>query len=176
MILIAVPVCAAAAVGAGMLGVASGEGPTGTATPRTLNVQGTGTLPIGPRDDAPTATATYREGAAKALADAQAKASFLASRAGVTITAVQSIGEDGGYIECSSPTSEYAEYEGAQPDFGYASVPSFGVAGAAAPVGQSAPAKRVSHRPRIKKKPAAKKASATSCNLTAQVAVVYALG
>ena len=160
-----------------MLGVASGEGPTGTATPRTISVQGTGTLPIGPRDDAPTATATYREGAAKALADAQTKASFLASHAGVTITAVQSIGEDGGYIECSSPTSEYAEYEGAQPDFGYASVPSFGVSsGAVAPAAQSAPAKRVSHRPRIKRKPAAKKASATSCNLTAQATIVYALG
>ncbi len=178
MILIAVPVCAAAAVGAGMLGVASGEGPTGTATPRTLSVQGTGTLPIGPRDDAPTATATYREGAAKALADAQAKASFLASKAGVTVTAVQSLAEDGGYIECSSPTSEYAEYEGAQPDFGYASAPAiFGSSGAAAPAAQGAPAKRVSHRPKVKrKKPAAKKASATSCNLTAQVSVVYALG
>ena len=125
----------------------------------------------------PDPTATYREGAAKALADAQTKASFLASHAGVTITAVQSIGEDGGYIECSSPTSEYAEYEGAQPDFGYASVPSFGVSsGAVAPAAQSAPAKRVSHRPRIKRKPAAKKASATSCNLTAQATVVYALG
>jgi hypothetical protein len=173
-----VAVCAAAAVAAGMLGVASGEGPTGTATPRTLSVQGVGTLPIGARDDAPTATATYREGAAKALADAQTKASFLASKAGVTITAVQSLAEEGGYIECSSPTSEYADYEGAQPDFGYASVPSLvSVAGAAAPAGQSAPSRQVSHRPKVKKKrPAAKKASATSCNLTAQVSVVYALG
>lgn len=178
MILTAVPLCAAAAVAAGMLGVASGEGPTGTATPRTLGVQGVGTLPIGARDDVATATASYREGAAKALADAQAKASFLASKAGVTITAVQSLAEEGGYIECSSPTSEYASYEGAQPDFGYASVPSVvGAAGAAAPAAQGAPARQVSHRPKVKKKrPAAKKAAATSCNLTAQVSVVYALG
>jgi len=161
-----------------MLGVASGEGPAGTAVPRTLSVQGTGTLPIGARDNAAAATTTYREGAAKALADAQEKASFLASKAGVTITAVQSLAEDGGYIECSSPGAEYAEYEGEQPDFGYASAPSvLGSSGAAAPALQGAPAKRVSHRPRVKKrKPAAKKASATSCNLTAQVSVVYALG
>ena len=116
-------------------------------------MQGTGTVPIGARDDAATATATYREGAAKALADAQTKASFLAGKAGVTITAVQSLAEDGGYIECSSPTVEYAEYEGQQPDFGYASVPSVvGVAGAAAPAAAAAPGKRVSHRPKVKKK------------------------
>ena len=159
-----------------MLGVASGEGPTGTATPRTISVQGTGTLPIGARDDAATATATYREGAAKALVDAQAKASFLASKAGVTITAVQSIGEDGGYIECSSATSEYAEYEGAQPDFGYAPAPSVpAAAGVSAPTAKGAP--HVSHRPKARrKKPAAHKAAATSCNLTAQVSVLYALG
>jgi hypothetical protein len=177
VILIGAPVCAAAAVAAGMLGVASGEGPTGTATPRTVSVQGVGVVPIGVRDDAPTATATYREGAAKALADAATKATFLASHAGVTITAVQSLAEEGGYIECSSPASEYASYEGAQPDFGYASAPiGFGVAGAAAPAAQSAPA-RVPHRPAAKKKkPAARKAAATSCNLTAQVSVVYALG
>ncbi len=175
-ILVGVPVCAAAAIAAGMLGVASGEGPAASA--RTLSVQGTGTVPVGARDDAATATATYREGAAKALADAQTKASFLAGKAGVTITAVQSLAEDGGYIECSSPTVEYAEYEGQQPDFGYASVPSVvGVAGAAAPAAAVAPGKRISHRPKVKKKhPAAKKASATSCNLTAQVSVVYALG
>lgn len=175
-ILIAVPLCAAAAVAAGMLGVASGEGPSASA--RTLAVQGTGTVPIGARDDAASATSTYREGAAKALADAQTKASFLASKAGVTITAVQSLAEEGGYIECSSPTSEYAEYEGQQPDFGYASAPTVvGVAGAAAPAASAAPSKRVSHRPKVKKKrPTAKKASVTSCNLTAQVSVVYALG
>src|SRR4051812_49354532 len=144
VILIAVPVCVVAATAAGMLGVASGEGPTGTAVPRTLSVQGTGVVPIGARDDAPTATATYREGAAKALADAQTKASFLASKAGVAITAVQSLAEDGGYIECSSPGDEYAEYEGAQPDFGYASAPSVvGSAGASAPA--SAVAKGAPH-------------------------------
>jgi hypothetical protein len=178
-ILIGVPVCAAAAAAAGMLGVASGEGPTGTATPRTISVQGVGTVPIGARDDAATATATYREGAAKALADAQAKASFLAGRAGVTITAVQSLAEDGGYIECSSPTSEYASYEGQQPDFGFASAPSvIAGAGAAAPSAGLKASPQVSHRPRVKHKkhPAAKKAAATSCNLTAQVSVVYALG
>jgi hypothetical protein len=175
-ILIAAPICAAAAVAAGMLGVASGEGPAASA--RTLSVQGTATVPVGARDDAASATATYREGAAKALADAQTKASFLAGKAGVTITAVQSLAEDGGYIECASPTSEYVEYEGQQPDFGYASVPSVvGVSGAAAPAASAAPSKRVSHRPKVKKKhPTAKKASLPSCNLTAQVSVVYALG
>ena len=53
-ILVAVPVCATAAIAAGMLGVASGEGPSASA--RTLAVQGTGTVPIGARDDAASAT------------------------------------------------------------------------------------------------------------------------
>jgi hypothetical protein len=114
---------------------------------------------------------------AKALADAQTKGVFLATNSGTTLGGALTVTEQGGYIECADP-SGYAEYQGEQPDFGYglqvnvtpdkedAAAPE-----AASSVGSS---RQVSHRPKVKSKhPVAKKAAVTSCNLTAQVAVVY---
>jgi hypothetical protein len=90
---------------------------------------------------------------------------------------VQSITEDGGYIQCAaSEESANAGYQGEQPDFG--SGPS------AAPVGvdetavapRSAPAAR---KPAVKhgkrKSPSAKRAAVTTCTLTADVSLVYAI-
>ncbi len=63
---------------------------------------------------------------AAAITDGQAKAQFLASSAGVTLGAVQSIVENGGYIGC---TGNEIEYLGEQPDFGSPGVGVSGVAG-----------------------------------------------
>src|ERR1700684_747406 len=97
---------------AGLLGVASAEAPTATTPPPTVSVQGVATEPtqqttpprpaMGGRGGATepieqsassaTATAVYRQGMADSITDGQAKAQFLASKAGVTLGAVARIG------------------------------------------------------------------------------------
>jgi hypothetical protein len=167
-------------IAAGMLGVASAEAPTTTAPPPTVSVQGVATEPIEQTASAATATAVYRQGMADAISDGQEKAQFLASKAGVTVGAVQSIVEGGGYIGCtSSEESSNDEYQGAQPDFGSpgvaAPVPAVNTPRGvteASPVVRKPAAKHKQKR----KKPSARQASATTCTLSTQVSLVYALG
>jgi hypothetical protein len=159
---------------ANMLGVATAEAPTVTST-RTLSVQGVATVPIGQRDSAAEATAVYRQGQAAAVADGQSKAEFLAGKVGSAPGAIQSVIEGGGYIECNGgEESEYASYEGGQPDFGNGPQPSV-----AAPTSASAPAVAHVKRGKVKhakrKRPTAKKAASVSCVLTAQVSLIYAI-
>jgi hypothetical protein len=165
-----------ALIAAGMLGVASAEAPTTTSPPPTVSVQGVAIEPIEQSASSATATTVYRQGMAAAVTDGQAKAQFLASSAGVTLGAVQSIVENGGYIGC---TGNEVEYLGEQPDFGspgvgvspgVVSVPR--VAGAVTR-GTSKPA--VKHAKTKKKVPVAKRASAAGCTLTAQVSLTYAI-
>ncbi len=164
---------------ANMLGVAVAEAPTVTPT-RTISVQGVASVPIGQADDAATATGVYREAMSAAVTDGQGKASFLAGKVGATITQIQSVVEDGGYIQCTAPGEGYAQYEGEEPDFGSAPRPVV-----AAPVAASAPAAGApgvrtttpKAKPKRKhKRPKAKRAVAGSCKLTAQVSLVYAIG
>jgi hypothetical protein len=187
-VLLGVAVTLAAALATVMLGVASGEGPAGSTAARTISVGGVGTVAIGIKDTASEATAVYREGMAKALLDAQTKASFLAEKSGGAVGAAISVIENGGSIECTGAYEEegsaaYARYEGEQPDFGWGHEPGVvpGSSGAAAPTSAVAPEKAVSHRPKAKKRKrrhTAKKAatSTAKCNLTAEVAAVYAAG
>ena len=160
------------------LGVAAAEAPTGVTVARTISVEGVAVVPIGSHDSAAAANGVYREGMAKAVADAQSKAAFLAEKTVATLGAVDSVIEDGGYIECADAETEYASYEGEQPDFG--SGPSGAVQAAPVAAGPSTAvaSPKVSHRPKVKKHhhATAKKASTPSCNLTAQVSVVYAIG
>jgi Protein of unknown function (DUF541) len=166
-------------IAAGMLGVASAEAPTTTAPPPTVSVQGVATEPIEQTASAATATAVYRQGMADAISDGQAKAQFLASKAGVTVGAVQSIVEGGGYIGCtSSEESSNDEYQGAQPDFGSP--------GVATPVPAVSTPRAVTESPGVRKPavkrkkkhktPSARQASATTCTLSTQVSLVYTLG
>ncbi len=155
---------------ANMLGVAIAE--TTTTPPlRTVSVQGIGSAPVGQHDSAEAATAVYRQAMTNAVTDGQSKASFLASKAGATLGAVQSIAEGGGYISCSGGEAEYAEYEGGQPDFGSGPQP----VGIAAPATSSPPVRRVKARRPKRRHPAAKKATAASCTLSAQVSLLYTL-
>lgn len=167
---------AAVLFAASMLGVAVAEAPTVT-PPRTIGVQGVANLPIGQADNVQAATAVYREAMAAAVADGQAKASFLAGKVSAALGAVQSVAEDGGYISCSGGgESGYAQYEGEQPDFGSAPGPRL-LAGAAAPATTSAGVTHARTPKRRKRKtPKAKKAATASCTLTAQVSLVYAIG
>jgi hypothetical protein len=168
----------AALFAANMLGVAVAEAPTVTPL-RTISVEGVATVPIGQLDKLVEATAVYREGQAAAVADAQGKAAFLAGKIGGTVSTVQSVVEDGGYINCTaSGETEYAEYEGEEPDFGSAPQPNVGAAmltNKSAPASATAPAKaKLKHRKR--KRTTAKKTAVGTCKLKAQVAVIYAIG
>ncbi len=169
-------VTATALVAAGMLGVASAEAPTTASPPPTVSVQGVAIEPIEQSASSATATTVYRQGMAAAVTDGQAKAQFLASSAGVTLGAIQSIVEDGGYIGC---TGNEIEYLGEQPDFGSPGVGVSGVAvspraGTEAAPGASKPA--VKHPKKKKRKaPVAKRASVAGCTLSAQVSLTYAI-
>jgi hypothetical protein len=168
-----------ALVAAGMLGVASAEAPTTASPPPTVSVQGVATEPIEQSASSATATTVYRQGMAAAVTDGQAKAQFLASSAGVTLGAVQSIVENGGYIGC---TGNEVEYLGEQPDFGS---PGVGVSpdevsvprvdGAATPVAGKPTVKHTKKKKHKKKTPVAKPASVAGCTLTAQVSLIYAV-
>ncbi len=178
-------VAAVALLAAGLLGVAAGEGPAGSSSARNVDVEGVGVVPIPAKATAAQATAVYREGMAKALADGQSKAQFIAEHEGVALGVPVTTIEDGGNIECSGYVagegfSRYVAYEGEQPDFGVARITSSGSSGAPAPALSGAAVKSapsVSHRPKGKHgKHPAKKASATSCELTAELTLGYALG
>jgi hypothetical protein len=161
----------------GLLGVASAEAPTTAAPPPTVSVQGVAIEPIEQSASGATAIAVYRQGMADAITDGQSKAQFLASKAGVTLGAVQSIVENGGYIGC---TGDEVEYTGEQPDFGS---PGVGVSGAAVSAprvdgvaipGASKPAGKHAKKKKHKA-PVAKRAGAAGCTLTAQVSLTYAI-
>jgi len=171
---------AVVALGAiGVLGVAGAETTTTSITPasaplRTVSVQGVASAPVAPEANAATATAVYRQAMASAVADGQSKAQFLAEKADATLGAVQSIAEGGGSIDC--PGDE--EYQGEQPDFGYATGGGI-LVGANAPAasrartpGTSKPAVK---RPKQKRKRTAKAAAAAVCTLSTQVTLVYQL-
>jgi hypothetical protein len=179
--LAAVAAAAAGLVIANMLGVAAAEAPTSASSTavRSVSVEGVATVPLEQGAGQATATAAYRQGMANAIADGLSKAEFLASKTGVTLGAVQNVTEGGGSIECKSTEGEpstYVPYDGEQPDFGHANS---GVvfAGAVAPraAGPKAAGKRSKRKKR--KGPSAKKSSvvASTCALTTQVSLVYAI-
>jgi hypothetical protein len=160
---------------ANMLGVAAAEAPTtSTTTPvRTISVEGVATVPITQGANRATATTAYREAMAAALADGQSKAEFLASKAGVTLSLVQSIAEGGGSINCTGgEESEYVEYQGEQPDFGSTDASVSPIEAAAAPRATVVRKPAVKRR---KKHPTAKKASVGGCTLSTQVSLAYAI-
>lgn len=166
---------AACLVATGMLGVASAEAPTSTAPTPTVSVDGVAQVPIAQGSNAASADAAYRQAMAAAETDGQSKAEYLAGKASVTLGAVQSIVEGGGSIACSGGESEtgYVEYEGEQPDFGSRVVTA--VAPEASAVAHAPSVRKPSAKRSKKKKPTAHKAGATSCTLSAEVSLTYAI-
>jgi hypothetical protein len=178
---------ALALLAANMLGVASAEAPTPTTTTttttpapapvpvstplRTVSVQGVAGVSLAQDSNAADATAAYRQGMAAAVADGQGKAEFLAGKVGATLGSVQSVTEGGGSIECKDEESNYDGYEGEQPDFGTTTERFVAPPEAAA----SAPPRKVARKRRRSRRPTAKKATASTCTLSAQVSLVYAL-
>lgn len=172
VVVIAVAIAAAGLLAAGILGVAGAETPPAPAPatmPRTVSVEGVAGVPVPSEASAEAANAAYRQAMAAAIADGQSKAQFLAEKSGATLGQVQSVAEGGGYIQCPGEL----EYQGAQPDFGQgAPVISAGSVAAATP-------RAVLHPPRAspkhRKRRKARKATAQTCTLSTQVALVYAL-
>jgi hypothetical protein len=165
-------------VAANMLGVAAAEAPTTTAAvASSVSVEGVAKVPIAQDADLATATSVYRQAMAEALSDGQSKAEFLAGKAAVTLGTVQRIVETGGYINCTNnEESSYTEYEGEEPDFG--SPPSSIAVSPAVAAPESAPAAGAVRRPPLKhpkKHVSAHKASAAKCELTASIALAYAI-
>lgn len=162
-------------IAAGMLGVAGAAETTTTtttapATPalRTVSVQGVASEAIEQNASAAAATAVYRQGMTDAVNDGQSKAQFLASKAGTTLGAVQSMTEEGGSIGCAGEGG----YQGQQPDFGYPR--GSGFVGAVAPRASSVTARKPApHKPRRRR--AAKKASTETCTLSTEVSLVYSM-
>jgi hypothetical protein len=187
IVVTATVVVAASLILVGVLGVAGAETTTSTSTTpttatttgpplRTVSVQGVAIEPIEQSASAATATGVYRQAMAAAVSDGQAKAQFLASQAGATLGQVQSVAEGGGYIQCAGSEEGYL---GEEPDFGSAgnyAVPDVAPRAAAkAAPGVSKPVVKPPRKPKRKKKGTAKKASATTCTLSTQVSLVYAL-
>jgi hypothetical protein len=163
---------------ANMIGVASAEAPTTTTTPvRTVSVDGVANVPIAQSANMAVARSVYREGMAAAVADGQNKAEFLASKPAATLGTVQSVTEGSGSIQCTGgEESGYVEYDGEQPDFGS----SESVSRVIAPEVSRSSAPAVLHKPKRpkkkhKRKPSAKAATATTCTLSTDVSLVYAI-
>jgi len=142
---------------------------------RTVSVQGVGTAPLAQGSSAASATADYRQAMAAAVSDGQNKAEFLAAKVGATLGVAQSVTEGGGSIECRGEESTYTGYEGEQPDFG-SSPTTVGPLRAAAAAPPAAPSShKVKSKHRKARHPSAKTAAASTCTLSAQVSLVYAL-
>ncbi len=136
-----------------------------------MSVEGVAKAPVATAASSEAAIAAYRQAMATAITDGQAKAQFLAEKAGATVGQVQSIAEGNGYVECPGEV----EYEGAEPDFGSGRAAVFAAAPAARAPGTSKVHKA---KPLAKhhKRRTAKKSVAESCTVSTQVALVYQLG
>lgn len=171
IVVVAVAIAAVGLLAAGILGVAGAEtppAPTSTAPQRTVSVEGVAGVPVASEASGEAANAAYRQAMAAAIADGQGKAQFLAEKSGTTLGAVQSVAEGTGYIQCPGEM----EYQGAQPDFGQGA-PVISAGSAVAAPRAVVHSRHVSAKHRKRRK--ARKASAQTCALSTQVALVYAL-
>lgn len=161
----------------GVLVLAAEAETTSSSTPqtsaplRTVSVEGVAKAPVASTASSEAAIAAYRQAMAAAITDGQAKAQFLAEKAGATVGQVQSIAEGNGYVECPGEV----EYEGAQPDFGSGSIlERTAVAPAAAP--ELSKAHKAKPPAKHHKRRGAKESAAESCTVSTQVTLVYQLG
>lgn len=172
---------AAMFVTAALLGAS--EAAAAVAEPNTVGVQGVARVPIAPAASSAEADAAYRQAMAAALSDGHEKAEFLAARTGRKLSeSIDQVEEDGGSIECTNPDGSYAEYTGAQADFGYPQESALAPATVAPSAGRSTSPtakptqnKRKRRKKKTKKAPKAQGAAAVSCTVSAQVSLVYYL-
>lgn len=149
------------------------------AEPNTVSVQGVARAPIAQGASTTEADAAYRQAMAAAIADGLEKAEFLAARTGRKLSeGIDQVQEDGGSIECTNVDGSYAEYTGAQADFGYPQESAVTPATAAPSAGTSTsrgakPSQKKKKKRKGKKTPKARGAAAVSCTVSAEVSLVY---
>jgi hypothetical protein len=168
----------------GCMALAS-EASAAEAPPPSVSVDGVANVAISQYASSTEADAVYREGLTAAIKDGLGKADFLATATGATVGAVQQILERGSSVECVSPSeegsgTEYASYDGAQPDSGSFEASSGVFSGASAPLVARAVVSHPTAKKKHKKKhhrPVAKKSSTSAkCTLSTQVELTYLLG
>jgi uncharacterized protein YggE len=101
-------VTAAALVGAGLVGGAGAQLPTGDTPPtKTVTVNGVGYGGnVSKKSTLPSRKATYKLALERAMDDARSKADAIAAKAGVSVSSVNSVSEEGSAATCGSPRTK----------------------------------------------------------------------
>lgn len=149
-------------------------------TVHTVSVVGIGRVPISLTANPVEANDAYRQALAQAVGDGALKASTVASQAHARLGSIEAISESGSTILCKNPEREIGNYKGAEPDSGSAQGALVGVA-LAIPAKAPAPAKkkRATHKKtRRHRRLLAHKAELSpppTCEITAQIDLIYGL-
>jgi hypothetical protein len=103
-------VTAAALVAAGLVGGAGAQLPTSDTPPtKTITVNGVGYGGnVAPKSTLPARKATYKLALERAMDDARSKAEAIAGKAGVSVTTVNQVTEEGSAAACGSPRTKTA--------------------------------------------------------------------
>ncbi len=146
-------------------------------TVHTLSVVGVGRVPISQTANAVEANNNYHQALTQAVGDGALKASLVASQAHARLGSIEAISEASSSVTCKSEERE-AGYKGAEPDSGSVEGPLVAVALAAPAPAPQKPKKPATHKKtrRHRRLLAHKAEVAPTCEVTAQLTLIYALG
>ena len=149
-------------------------------TLHSVSVVGVGRVPISITANPVEANTAYHAALTQAVADGALKASMVASQAHARLGSIEAIGENGSSIACKNSANEFGNYKGSEPDSGVAQGPVVAVALAGAPT-KAAPAKskKSKKKTRRHRRLLAHKAELSppaTCEIAAQLTLVYGLG
>ena len=176
-----------------MLVVAPAAGAEEVQSVNTISVVGIGYAPIPPTASRTEADVDYGQALINAVGEGFTKAEALAQAAGAKVGPIEAIGESGRHreVQCKNAAGESAPYKGSEPDSGTALPPTIAVE-PALPVRVVAPVvaksvkpsthkkkkhRRIEHKSRkvIAKKAASGENIAATCELSAEVTLIYGL-
>ncbi len=147
-------------------------------TLHTMSVVGVGRVPISQTANAVEADNAYHQALTQAVGDGALKATIVASQAHARLGSLEAVSEAGSSVSCKAGEHEFPAYKGAEPDSGSAEGPLVAVAlPAPAPAPQKAKKPATHKKTRRHRRLLAHKAEATpTCEVTAQLTLIYALG
>ena len=176
-----------------MLVVAPAAGAEEVQSVNTISVVGIGYAPIPPTANRTEADVDYGQALINAVGEGFTKAQALAVAAGAKVGPIEAISESGKHreIQCKNAAGESAPYKGSEPDSGTALPPTIAVE-PALPVRVVGPVlaksvkpsthkkkkhRRIEHKSRkvIAKKAATGENIAATCELSAEVTLIYGL-
>lgn len=147
-------------------------------TVHTVSVVGIGRVPISLTANPVEANDAYHQALAQAVGDGALKASTVAAGAHARLGSIEAISESGSTITCKNAEHESGFYKGAEPDSGSAQGALVGVA-LAIPAKAPAKKKGATHKKtRRHRRLLAHKAELSpppTCELTAQIDLIYGL-